>query len=360
MEVCMVNQQKEIEPLLNIFQENSQQIVYPNVDYDCLQKYDENNKHFSMAIILENQEGEQQQRPIGYDCIYRYGTHRVKFEYYIDTQIWKKIPLESDEEQETILKSLFNDNHDIRSLFQSFTLDQQIQIIIKRYDKHFAEIDKIKNEQDHENKMSLSASIFKEENPIKYINNDLIELTLHETSTTSIICEDDEQQKSKNDLEKDFVDYGLHSLITGSRSKFTNLVPPPVAPRRSRQNSAFSQCSVRYASFLPPPTAPIRQRRVIESIILKVQRKKKLFEKIVDALKGIEPPTMHQLGLEFLRVYDGKFNYREGYIFHMSFRKKTWSLTIEKINCIDCPAGDIGPRSTLILLYKGAYTLVHV
>ncbi|CAF5020480.1 unnamed protein product, partial [Rotaria sp. Silwood1] len=57
-----------------------------------------------------------------------------------------------------------------------------------------------------------------------------------------------EQQKSKNELEKDFVDYGLHSLITGSRSKFTNLVPPPVAPRRSRQNSAFSQCSVRYAS----------------------------------------------------------------------------------------------------------------
>ncbi|CAF3744824.1 unnamed protein product [Rotaria sp. Silwood1] len=164
MEVCMVNQQKEIEPLLNIFQENSQQIVYPNVDYDCLQKYDENNKHFSMAIILENQEGEQQQRPIGYDCIYRYGTHRVKFEYYIDTQIWKKIALESDEEQETILKSLFNDNHDIRSLFQSFTLDQQIQIIIKRYDKHFAEIDKIKNEQEHENKISLSASIFKEEN----------------------------------------------------------------------------------------------------------------------------------------------------------------------------------------------------
>ncbi|CAF3848859.1 unnamed protein product [Rotaria sordida] len=358
MEVCMVNQEKEIDPLLNMFQENSQEI-YSNVDYDCLRKYDENNKYFSMAIILENQEGEQQ-RPIGYDCIYRYGTHRIKLEYYIESQIWKKIPLESNEEQENILNSLFDDNHDIRSLFQSFTLDQQIQIITKRYDKHFAEIDRIKNEKEYENKILLSASIFKEENPVKYVNNDLIELSLHETPKSLIICEDDEQQQSQIDLKKDFVDYGFHSLITGSRSKFSGLAPPPVAPRRSRQNSAFSQCSVRYASFIPPPTAPIRQRRVIESILLHVQRKKKLFEKIVDILKGTEPPTMRQLGLEFLRVYDGKFNYREGHIFFISFRKKIWRLTIEEIKCVDCPAGDIGPRSVLILNYKGRDTNVHV
>ncbi len=41
--------------------------------------------------------------------------------------------------------------------------------------------------------------------------------------------------------------------------------------------------------------------------------RKKIFEKIVDVLKGIETPTMHDLGLEFLRVYNGKFNYREGH-----------------------------------------------
>ncbi|CAF4783978.1 unnamed protein product, partial [Rotaria sp. Silwood2] len=201
-----------------MFQENSQQI-YKNVDYDCLRKYDENNKHFSMSIILENQEGEEQQRSIGYDCIYRYGTHRVKLEYYIENKIWKKIPFQSNQEQENILNSLFNDNYDIRSLFQSFTLDQQIQIIIKRYDKHFYE-----------------------ENPVKYINNDLIELSLHETSKSSIICQDDQQKiKNKNDfeIEKDFVDYSLHSLINCFRPTFTGLAPPPVAPRRSRQNRAF-------------------------------------------------------------------------------------------------------------------------
>jgi hypothetical protein len=62
----------------------------------------------------------------------------------------------------------------------------------------------------------------------------------------------------------------------------------------------------------------------------------------------------------------------------MSFRKKTWSLTIEQIKCkfilrtknvndsismyigVDCPVDDIGPRSVLILCYKGQYTSVHV
>jgi hypothetical protein len=32
---------------------------------------------------------------------------------------------------------------------------------------------------------------------------------------------------------------------------------------------------------------------------------------MVDALRGAEAPTMTQLGLEFLCVYDRKFNYRE-------------------------------------------------
>lgn len=42
--------------------------------------------------------------------------------------------------------------------------------------------------------------------------------------------------------------------------------------------------------------------------------RKKPFDKIVDALKGIERPTMYDLGLEFLRIYDGRFNYREGHV----------------------------------------------
>ncbi|CAF3971059.1 unnamed protein product, partial [Adineta steineri] len=108
----------------------------------------------------------------------------------------------------------------------------------------------------------------------------------------------------KGNIPEDVVDYG-------SRSEFNDLVPPPVAPRRSRQNSA---CSVRYASFGPlPAAAPVRRCRVIESILLHVQRKKKTFEKILDIIKRREAITMFDLGLRFLRVYDGNFNYREGH-----------------------------------------------
>jgi hypothetical protein len=41
--------------------------------------------------------------------------------------------------------------------------------------------------------------------------------------------------------------------------------------------------------------------------------RKKAFEKTIDVFKGTKIPTMHELGLQFLHVYDGKFNYREGH-----------------------------------------------
>jgi hypothetical protein len=39
-----------------------------------------------------------------------------------------------------------------------------------------------------------------------------------------------------------------------------------------------------------------------------------MFEKIVNKLKDIpNEPTMYELGFEFLHLYDGKFNYPQGY-----------------------------------------------
>jgi hypothetical protein len=89
----------------------------------------------------------------------------------------------------------------------------------------YLEIDQRKNEGRYENKISVSASIFKDENGIKCINNEFIELTPHPTPTLT---------------------------IPDARPKSSGLVPPPVAPRRSRQNSACSttQSSVRYASYV--------------------------------------------------------------------------------------------------------------
>ena len=100
------------------------------------------------------------------------------------------------------------------------------------------EIDQIKHES---NQMLIPKSIFKEEDGIKYNNKELI--PLQQILTSATIPEDDEQ------IQKDIVDFGFHGFVTGSRSKFSGLAPPPVAPRRSRQNSACStQSSVRYAS----------------------------------------------------------------------------------------------------------------
>jgi len=79
-----------------------------------------------MAIIVEKQEGEQEQA-IGYNCIYRYETHRIKLEFDIKDGLWKIIPIEYNEQ---ILNSIFDD-------IQFLTLDQQIQIIIKRLDQYF-------------------------------------------------------------------------------------------------------------------------------------------------------------------------------------------------------------------------------
>ncbi len=44
-----------------------------------------------------------------------------------------------------------------------------------------------------------------------------------------------------------------------------------------------------------------------------------MFEKFVDVVKRRETPTIYGLGLEFLRIYDGKFNYREGHTVSNSF-----------------------------------------
>jgi hypothetical protein len=38
-----------------------------------------------------------------------------------------------------------------------------------------------------------------------------------------------------------------------------------------------------------------------------------IFDKIVDIFRGTKRPIMCELGLEFLRIYDGKFNYQEGH-----------------------------------------------
>lgn len=105
------------------------------------------------------------------------------------------------------------------------------------------------NEIVYEKNFGLSSSLFSEEQSGKTFENELIELNLYPGLKRLIIPEDDEDEKSSSNVSKDVLDYGYRSLLNGSRLKSSGLHPPPVAPRRSRQNSACStQSSVRYAS----------------------------------------------------------------------------------------------------------------
>lgn len=127
MEEASIEQQHKSSPSKNT--KTSFVSIHPNVDYNCLKIYDENNEHFSMAIILEKEDGQVDERVIGYDCFYRYGLHRMKFRFHIQHGLWNIIPRESNESEKRF-DWIFND-------VQFLTLDEQIQIILKRCDQYF-------------------------------------------------------------------------------------------------------------------------------------------------------------------------------------------------------------------------------
>ncbi|CAF3894376.1 unnamed protein product [Rotaria sordida] len=95
--------------------------------------------------------------------------------------------------------------------------------------------------------------------------------------------------------------------------------------------------------FHPPSATVIRRRRVIESIYIDVQQKKNIFKKFIDLFYGTQPSMIYELGLKFLYVYDGLFNYREGHMVN-----------------VDCQLDEHGPQLTLIFNYKNQLTFVQV
>ncbi len=55
------------------------------IDCQCLTKYNERNQHVSMEVVTII---EEEERFVGYNCIYRYETHEVQLEYDISTEMW--------------------------------------------------------------------------------------------------------------------------------------------------------------------------------------------------------------------------------------------------------------------------------
>lgn len=113
-----------------------------SIDHECLSKYGENHGKFCLAILLEKKEDEEQERFIGYNGLYRYESHRIQFQFDCLTGSWRRIPGEFhrgyEEQEEDPLNVLFEDLHQSQCLLPSLTLDQQIQLIIKRLDEHYS------------------------------------------------------------------------------------------------------------------------------------------------------------------------------------------------------------------------------
>ncbi|CAF4737936.1 unnamed protein product [Rotaria sp. Silwood1] len=197
--------------------------------------------------------------------------------------------------------------------------------------------------------MSNCSSFFKSETEFECTNN---ELTYESISLINKNTENDEEQLKENSIcsSKDLLNNGFYVLKT-----------PSVRPRRIHQtNECSKQICVRYVSFDPPSIKVVRRRRVIESIYLHVQQKKNIFEKFIHLFNGTKSSTIYELGLQFLYVYNGLFNYREGHTFVMFCRTNIWYLTIDKIKYIDCQLDEHGPQSTLILNYKNQFTFLQV
>lgn len=70
---------------------------------------------------------------IGYDWIYQYENYQIVLKYYLSNRIWNIISLESHQREKEILNCLLDDLNYTNNL----SLDQQIQIIIQRFDHHF-------------------------------------------------------------------------------------------------------------------------------------------------------------------------------------------------------------------------------
>lgn len=106
-------------------------LCYQLIDYLCLRKYDQHNKHFSMQVFTVKEE-----RSIGYSCTYRYETHEVKLEYNISTEIWTLV-FDKYHREEKQLNTLIERINKFSRVNRSSTLDRQIEYILKVFDNYF-------------------------------------------------------------------------------------------------------------------------------------------------------------------------------------------------------------------------------
>lgn len=156
-----------------------------------------------------------------------------------------------------------------------------------------------------ERNLSSQSDTLKEENGMEDFPDEFSEMSIYERSKSLAIPEDVEDPRCEPVHERDLVDSSFHSLVQGSRVKYPSLAPP-VAPRRSRQNSACStQSSVRYASYVSSLLFGSRLSSLVKGFILQRQwfrldddawsnRSVFVFDESKDSSSGspLTPPTV--------------------------------------------------------------------
>lgn len=144
-------EEKEIDSVSEMFKNRHQQrkynfyisffqlighIGHRIVDYECLPKYNQRNKHFSVEIIAINAGGGQQLIG-GYDCVYRYKEHKVKLQFKILNEKWTLVSDKNHEEEEKVLNAILQRINSDSSINMCRTLDEEIQSILKKFDDYF-------------------------------------------------------------------------------------------------------------------------------------------------------------------------------------------------------------------------------
>ncbi|CAF1248185.1 unnamed protein product [Rotaria sordida] len=216
------------------------------------------------------------------------------------------------------------------------------------------QFNQLKETKQNKENISNCSSFCESTTELECTNNELTEFSLTDEYISSINIdnrENDEEEEKSICSNKDVLDNSFYLFKSSS-----------ILSRRIHQTCERStQTSLGYVLRDPLSTTVVRRRRrAIESIYIHVQQKKNIFKKLTDLLYWTKPSMIYELGLQFLYVYDGIFNYKEGHTFVMFFRKKIWYLTIEKIKYVECQLGEHGSKLTLIFNYKNQLTSVHV
>ncbi|CAF3030121.1 unnamed protein product [Rotaria sp. Silwood2] len=188
MEVPISKEEKERNSVENMLKKTNEQ-YNDNVDYQSFKKYNQYNKHFSIINIIFNKEKEKDDI-IGYYCIYQYDYIHIKLEHYLSNRTWKINCQQSNYEQYKSLNILLEDLNNNQNIFLS--LDQQIQIIIQRFDHYFHELNQREKNEENIAKTS-SFSVLKQDDQLENFHHQSNELLINNNiSKPSTITEVDE------------------------------------------------------------------------------------------------------------------------------------------------------------------------